>query len=70
MSCESYSDLGRIAAHRALFRASTGTGTFPRVDVQHQTHADGIDQNLVRATSSPAARGAWADALTLWTEHG
>jgi ribonucleoside-diphosphate reductase alpha chain len=37
---------------------------------QHQAHADGVDPRLVPPDLLSAARGAWADVITLGTEHG
>ncbi len=37
---------------------------------KHQAHADGIDPRLVPSDLLSAARSAWADVVTLGTEHG
>jgi ribonucleoside-diphosphate reductase alpha chain len=37
---------------------------------KHQSHADGIDPRIVPSDLLSAARGSWADAITLGTEYG
>ncbi len=60
--------------------AAAKTGPFPgyernrepflAVMRKHQAHADGIDPSLVPPDLLSAARGSWADAVTLGTEYG
>ncbi len=71
MCGEAYATSARIAAHNGPFAGyERNREPFLGVIRKHQTHADGIDPNLVPGDLLSAARGSWADAVTLGTEHG
>ncbi len=67
-------------AYATSARAAARVGPFPgyernrepflAVMRKHQAHADGIDPRLVPSDLLSAARSAWADVVTLGTEHG
>jgi len=68
---QAYATSARIAAHNGPFPGfDRNREPFLRVIRKHRSHADGIDADLVPSDLLSAARGAWADALTLGTEHG
>jgi ribonucleoside-diphosphate reductase alpha chain len=71
MCGEAYTASARIAAHNGPFPGyERNREPFLGVMRKHQSHADGIDPSLVPPDLIAAARGAWADAVTLGTEHG
>ncbi len=71
MCGEAYATSARIAAHTGPFPAfERNREPFLAVMRKHKAHADGIDPALVPSELLSAARGAWADVLTLGTEHG
>ena len=71
MCGESYGQSARIAAKSGPFAGySRNREPFLQVMRKHQSHADGIDSTAVPSDLISAARGAWADAVTLGTEHG
>ncbi|MHC4992033.1 MAG: vitamin B12-dependent ribonucleotide reductase, partial [Planctomycetota bacterium] len=67
-------------AYAASAKIAAKTGAFPgfernrepflRVMRKHQAHANGIAEEQVPSDLLSAARGSWADAITLGTEHG
>jgi ribonucleoside-diphosphate reductase alpha chain len=67
-------------AYAASAKIAAKTGPFPgfernrepflRVMRKHQAHANGIAEEQVPSDLLSAARGSWADAVTLGTEHG
>jgi ribonucleoside-diphosphate reductase alpha chain len=66
-----YAASAKISAHNGPFGAyERNREPFLRVMRKHQSHADGIDGEVVPSDLLSAARGAWADAVTLGTEHG
>jgi ribonucleoside-diphosphate reductase alpha chain len=66
-----YATSAKIAAHKGPFSSyERNREPFLRVMRKHQSHADGIDADLVPSELLSAARGAWADAVTLGTEFG
>jgi ribonucleoside-diphosphate reductase alpha chain len=68
---EAYLTSARIAAHKGPFPAfERNREPFLAVMRKHKAHADGIDPELVPSDLLSAARGAWADVLTLGTEYG
>jgi len=71
MCGESYSQSARIAAKSGPFTGfSRNREPFLQVMRKHQSHANGIDSSAVPSDLLTAARGTWADAVTLGTEHG
>jgi len=71
MCGESYCQSARIAAKSGPFLGFTrNREPFLQVMRKHQSHADGIDSEVVPSDLLSAARGAWADAVTLGTEYG
>lgn len=71
MCGESYCQSARIAAKSGPFMGFTrNREPFLQVMRKHQSHADGIDSEAVPSDLLSAARGAWADAVTLGTKHG
>jgi ribonucleoside-diphosphate reductase alpha chain len=71
MCGQAYATSARIAASNGPFAGfHRNREPFLRVMRKHQTHAEGIDGSLVPSELLTAARGAWADAVTLGTEHG
>jgi len=71
MCGEAYSQSARIAAKSGPFLGfARNREPFLQVMRKHQGHADGIDSELVPSDLLSAARGSWADAVTLGTEHG
>jgi ribonucleoside-diphosphate reductase alpha chain len=71
MCGEAYSLSARMAAHNGSFPGfHRNREPFLAVMRKHQTHADGIDPEMVPSELLAAARSAWADALTYGTEHG
>jgi ribonucleoside-diphosphate reductase alpha chain len=71
MCGEAYAHSARISAHNGSFAGyERNREPFLRVMRKHQSHADGIDGDRVASDLLSAARSAWADAVTLGTEHG
>ena len=71
MCGQAYATSARIAAHKGPFQEfERNREPFLKVMRKHQNHADGIDADLVPSELLSAARGAWADVVTLGTEHG
>ena len=71
MCGEAYATSARISAHKKPFAGyERNREPFLGVMRKHQAHADGIDGKLVPSDLLSAARGAWADVVTLGTEHG
>jgi ribonucleoside-diphosphate reductase alpha chain len=71
MCGEAYATSARIAAHKQPFNGyERNREPFLAVMRKHQAHADGIDSKLVPSDLLSAARGSWADTVTLGTEHG
>ena len=71
MCGEAYATSARIAAHKQPFAGyERNREPFLGVMRKHQAHVDGIDGKLVPPDLLSAARGAWADVVTLGTEHG
>ena len=71
MCGQAYATSAKIAAHTGPFPGfDRNREPFLGVIRKHQTHADGIDPRLVPGDLLSAARGAWADAVTLGTEYG
>jgi len=71
MCGEAYATSARIAAHNGTFQGYERNRE-PLLGVmrKHQSHADGIDPHLVPGDLLSAARGAWADVVTLGTDYG
>jgi ribonucleoside-diphosphate reductase alpha chain len=71
MCGEAYAASARIAARTGPFGGfDRNREPFLRVMRKHQAHAEGIDDKLVPHALLAAARGSWADAITLGTDHG
>ncbi len=71
MCGEAYATSARISAHNGPFKGyERNREPFLGVMRKHQSHANGIDGKLVPEDLLSAARGSWADAVTLGTEHG
>jgi ribonucleoside-diphosphate reductase alpha chain len=71
MCGHAYATSAKIAAHNDPFPGfERNREPFLRVTRKHQAHANGIDAELVPTDLLSAARGSWADAVTLGTEHG
>jgi ribonucleoside-diphosphate reductase alpha chain len=71
MCGEAYATSARIAAHKQPFAGyERNREPFLGVMRKHQAHVDGIDGKLVPPDLLSAARGVWADVVTLGTEHG
>ena len=71
MCGQAYVASARIAAYNGPFAGfERNREPFLQVVRKHQSHADGIDAELVPSDLASAARGSWADAVTLGTEHG
>jgi ribonucleoside-diphosphate reductase alpha chain len=71
MCGHAYATSARIAAKVGPFAGyDRNREPFLGVMRKHQTHADGIDPRLVPSDLLSAARSAWADVITLGTEHG
>jgi ribonucleoside-diphosphate reductase alpha chain len=71
MCGEAYATSARIAAHNGPFAGyERNREPFLGVMRKHQAHADGIDPRLVPSDLLSAARGSWADVVTLGTEFG
>jgi ribonucleoside-diphosphate reductase alpha chain len=71
MCGHAYATSARIAAKVGPFPGyDRNREPFLGVMRKHQTHADGIDPRLVPSDLLSAARSAWADVVTLGTEHG
>ncbi|NIM01461.1 MAG: vitamin B12-dependent ribonucleotide reductase [Acidobacteria bacterium] len=71
MCGESYCQSARIAAKSGPFLGFTrNREPFLQVMRKHQSPADGIDGEVVPTDLLSAARGVWADAVTLGTEYG
>ena len=71
MCGEAYATSARISAHQGPFAGfERNREPFLRVMRKHQAHAEGIDAALVPGDLLSASRVAWADAVTLGTEHG
>jgi len=66
-----YATSAKIAAHNGPFAGfERNRESFLRVTRKHQSHADGVDADLVPSDLLAAARDSWADAVTLGTEYG
>ena len=71
MCGEAYATSAKIAAHKQPFAGyERNREPFLTVMRKHQAHADGIDGKLVPSDLLSAARGSWADVVTLGTEYG
>jgi ribonucleoside-diphosphate reductase alpha chain len=71
MCGQAYAMSARLAARSGSFAGfDRNREPFLRVIRKHQSHADGIDAEFVPSELLSAARGAWADAVTLGTDHG
>jgi ribonucleoside-diphosphate reductase alpha chain len=71
MCGQAYATSAKIAAHNGPFKEfERNREPFLRVMRKHQNHADGIDADLVPSELLSAARGVWADVVTMGTEHG
>jgi ribonucleoside-diphosphate reductase alpha chain len=71
MCGQAYATSARIAAHNGPFAGfERNREPFLRVMRKHQSHANGIDADLVPSELLSAARGSWADAVTYGTEYG
>ena len=71
MCGEAYSQSARIAVRSGPFAGfERNREPFLRVIRKHQSHADGINADLVPSELLSSGRGAWADAVTLGTDHG
>jgi len=71
MCGHAYATSARIAAHNGPFPGyERNREPFLAVMQKHQAHANGIDPELVPSDLLSAARGSWADVVTLGTEHG
>ena len=71
MCGQAYATSAKIAARKQPFAGyERNREPFLGVMRKHQTHVDGIDGKLVPPDLLSAARGAWADVVTLGTEHG
>ncbi len=71
MCGEAYAQSSRIAANNGPFAGyHRNREPFLKVMRKHQTHAEAIDSDRVPGDLATAARSAWADAITLGTEHG
>ena len=68
---QAYATSSKIAAHTGPFPGfERNREPFLGAMRKHQSHADGIDPRIVPGDLLSAARGAWADAVTLGTDHG
>jgi ribonucleoside-diphosphate reductase alpha chain len=71
MCGHAYATSAKMAAHNGTFSGyERNREPFLAVMRKHQSHASGIDPELVPSDLLSAARGAWADAVTLGTDHG
>jgi len=71
MCGEAYATSAKIAAHKQPFAGyERNREPFLGVMRKHQALVDGIDGKLVPPDLLSAARGAWADVVTMGTEHG
>jgi ribonucleoside-diphosphate reductase alpha chain len=71
MCGHAYATSSWIAAHNGPFPGyERNREPFLAVMRKHQSHANGIDPDLVPSDLLSAARGAWADVVTLGTDHG
>jgi len=71
MCGHAYATSAKIAAHNGPFAGyERNREPFLAAMLKHQSHANGIDPDLVPSDLLSAARGAWADAVTLGTDHG
>jgi len=71
MCGHAYATSAKISAKQGPFGGyERNREPFLRVMRKHQTHADGIDSDRVPSDLISAARGAWADVVTLGTEFG
>ena len=71
MCGQAYATSAKIAAHNGPFAGfARNREPFLRVMRKHQSAAENLDTKLVPSDLLSAARGAWADAVTLGTEHG
>jgi ribonucleoside-diphosphate reductase alpha chain len=71
MCGQAYATSAKIAAHSEPFSGfERNREPFLQVVRKHQGHANGIDADLVPQDLLSAGRGAWADAVTLGTDHG
>jgi len=71
MCGHAYATSARIAAHNDPFPGyDRNVEPFLAVMRKHRSHADGIDPDAVPSDLLSAARGAWADAVTLGNEYG
>jgi ribonucleoside-diphosphate reductase alpha chain len=71
MCGHAYATSAKIAAHNGTFAGyERNREPFLAAMRKHQSHANGIDPDLVPSDLLSAARGAWADVVTLGTDHG
>ncbi len=71
MCGHAYTTSAKIAAHNGPFPGyERNREPFLGVMRKHRAHADGINPEVVPQDLLSAARGAWADAVTLGTEYG
>jgi len=71
MCGHAYATSAKIAAHNGPFAGyERNREPFLAAMRKHQSHANGIDPDLVPSDLLSAARGAWADVVTLGTDHG
>jgi ribonucleoside-diphosphate reductase alpha chain len=71
MCGEAYATSAKIAAHKTPFAGyERNREPFLGVMRKHKALVDGIDGQLVPPDLLSAARGSWADVVTLGTEHG
>ncbi|MCP3981743.1 MAG: vitamin B12-dependent ribonucleotide reductase [bacterium] len=71
MCGEAYAMSARISARTGPFSGfDRNREPFLRVMRKHQSHANGINDDIVPSDLMSAARGCWADAVTLGTEYG
>jgi len=71
MCGEAYATSAKIAANTGPFVGfKRNREPFLRVMRKHQSHTDGIASDVVPGDLLGAARGAWADAVTLGTDYG
>ena len=71
MCGHAYATSAKIAARNGPFPGyERNREPFLAVMRKHQAHANGVDPEFVPSDLLSAARGAWADVVTLGTEHG
>jgi ribonucleoside-diphosphate reductase alpha chain len=71
MCGHAYATSAKIAARNGVFPGfESNREPFLAVMRKHQTHANGIDPELVPSDLLSSARGVWADVVALGTEHG